>query len=90
MSDANKSAFDTADNPPLGESSRTQKTDGPVFSKLMAEYHYDLHDIWETRETIEDYYGWKKRFLSSYTANHGCLVFRPPPNHLLYINSANH
>jgi hypothetical protein len=56
LSDANKCVFDTADNPPLGESSRTQKIGRPVFSELVAEYHYDLHNMSELRDAIEDYY----------------------------------
>jgi hypothetical protein len=56
MSDANKSAFDTAHNPPFGGLSRTHKTGGPVFSELVAEYHYDLHNMSELRDAIEDYY----------------------------------
>jgi len=56
LSDANKSAFDTAHNPPFGGLSRTHKTGGPVFSELVAEYHYDLHNMSELRDAIEDYY----------------------------------
>ena len=58
LSDANKCAFDTADNPPLrsGGLSRTQKTGGPVFGELVAEYRYDIHEIGEIKEAIEDYY----------------------------------
>jgi hypothetical protein len=58
MSDANKCALDTADNPPLtgGGLSRTQKTGGPVFSELVAEDRYDIHEMSEIKEAIEDYY----------------------------------
>jgi hypothetical protein len=58
MTGFNGRALDTADNPPLasGGLSRTQKTGGPVFSGLVAEYRYDIHEIWEITEAIEDYY----------------------------------
>ena len=27
-----------------------------AFDKLIAEYHYDIHETWEIKEAIEDYY----------------------------------
>ena len=27
-----------------------------AFNKLVAEYHYDIHEICEIKEAIEDYY----------------------------------
>jgi hypothetical protein len=59
MTDGNKAAFDTADNPTLtsGGLSRTKKTARAAFDKLIAEIHYDLHELHEIKEAIVDYYG---------------------------------
>jgi hypothetical protein len=35
---------------------RTQKPGGPVFSEMVAEYHDAIHEIWEIKDAIADYY----------------------------------
>jgi len=34
----------------------TQKTGGPVFSELEAESHHNIHEIWEIKDAVEDYF----------------------------------